>query len=114
MRLLVRVLGLVALVASSASAHIDSAVRPVADHHTHLQSVAMWHLFNERLPVVSLPAGIDSVLRSFERNWQASDNKTALAAQFTATGLFQYADDWLRGPSAIRMMLLGSGGSLRL
>ena len=114
MRLLVRVLGLVALVASSASAQIDSAVRPVADHHTHLQSVAMWHLFNERLPVVSLPAGIDSVLRSFERNWQASDNKTALAAQFTATGLFQYADDWLRGPSAIRMMLLGSGGSLRL
>lgn len=73
----------------------------------------MWHLFNERLPVVSLPADIDSVLRSFERNWQAPDNKMALAAQFTASGLFQYADDWLRGASAIRMMLLGSGGALR-
>jgi predicted TIM-barrel fold metal-dependent hydrolase len=86
----------------------------VADHHTHLQSVALWHLVNERLPVVSLPADLDSVLRSFERNWQAPDNKTALAAQFTASGLFQYADDWIRGPTAIRMMLVGRGGPLRL
>lgn len=89
-------------------------MRPAADHHTHLQSVAVWRLFNERLPVVPLPADLEDVLRSFERNWQARDNKTALAEQFTDSGLFQYADDWLRGRPAIRMMLLGSGGPLRL
>jgi predicted TIM-barrel fold metal-dependent hydrolase len=114
LRILLRSLSVLALIAPPASAQLDSAVRPVADHHTHLQSLAVWHLFNERLPVVSLPADIDDVLRSFERNWQAPDNKMALAAQFTDSGLFQYADDWLRGRPSIRMMLLGSGGPLRL
>ena len=109
-----RSLNVLALIAAPASAQLDSALRPVADHHTHLQSRAMWQLFNERLAVVSLPADIDGVLRSFERNWQAPDNKMALASQFTDSGLFQYADDWLKGRNAIRMMLLGSGGSLRL
>jgi predicted TIM-barrel fold metal-dependent hydrolase len=86
----------------------------VADHHGHLQSVAIWQLFNERLPVVRLPSDLDQLLRDFERNWQAPDNKTALAEQFTDSGVFQYADDWLRGRPTIRVMLLGSGGALRL
>ena len=54
------------------------------------------------------------MLRDFERNWQLPDNKMALANQFTDSGMFQYADDWLRGRPAIRMMLLGHGGALRL
>ncbi len=83
--------------------------RPVADHHAHLRSIANWQLVNERLPVVKLPGDLDQLLRDFERNWQASDNKTALAAQFTDSGLFQMRDDWLRGRAAIRMMLVGSG-----
>jgi predicted TIM-barrel fold metal-dependent hydrolase len=114
LRILFRSIGAAALIASPASAQLDSVVRPVADHHTHLQSVAVWRLFNERLPIVSLPTDIEDVVRSFERNWRAGDNKTALAEQFTDSGLFQYADDWLRGRPAIRMMLLGSGGPLRL
>jgi hypothetical protein len=102
------------LFALQASAQSGQGPRPLADHHTHLQSVALWRLFNERLPTVALPADLDELLRAFERNWRAADNKTALANQFTDSGLFQYADDWLRGRAAIRMMLVGSGGPLRL
>ena len=102
------------LVATEALAQGAGVPRPVADHHGHLQSVAVWQLFNERLPVVTLPPDLDRLLRDFERNWQAPDNKTALAEQFTDSGVFQYADDWLRGRPAIRMMLLGSGGALGL
>lgn len=110
-----RVLAAVAvLVAGRVFAQPAGLPRPVADHHGHLQSVAVWELFNERLPVVSLPRDLDQLLRDFERNWQLSDNKMALANQFTDSGMFQYADDWLRGRPAIRMMLLGQGGALRL
>src|SRR5688500_1513568 len=109
-----RLAAIAVLVATRALAQGDGVPRPVADHHGHLQSVAVWQLFNERLPVVRLPSDLDQLLRDFERNWQAPDNKTALAEQFTDSGLFQYADDWLRGRPAIRMMLLGSGGALGL
>jgi predicted TIM-barrel fold metal-dependent hydrolase len=109
-----RLVAIAVLVATEALAQRPGGPRPVADHHGHLQSVAVWQLFNERLPVVKLPPDLDQLLRDFERNWQAPDNKTALAEQFTDSGLFQYADDWLRGRPAIRMMLLGSGGALRL
>jgi len=112
-----RTRGLVAiavLVAKQMVAQPAGLPRPVADHHGHLQSVAVWQLFNERLPLVTLPNDLDQLLRDFERNWQLPDNKMALANQFTDSGMFQYADDWLRGRPAIRMMLLGHGGALRL
>jgi len=88
--------------------------RPVADHHGHLQSSAVWRLFNGQLPVAPLPADLDQVLRGFERGWQARDNKITLAELFTDDGLFQWGDDWLRGRPAIRMMLLGNSGPLRM
>src|ERR1043165_9807089 len=115
MTLRVPSLGAIAiLVALQASAQSNPGLRPLADHHAHLNSVAFWRLLNERLPTVALPPDLDELLRAFERNWRAPDNKTALANQFTDSGLFQYADDWLRGRAAIRMMLVGSGGPLRL
>lgn len=92
----------------------DATLRPVADHHIHLQSRAIWQLFHEVLPTVALPADLDSVLRGFERGWLAADNKTALAALFTEDGIFQWADDWVRGRAAIRISLLGKGGPLRM
>jgi predicted TIM-barrel fold metal-dependent hydrolase len=103
----------IASTTSSLGAQADT-IRPVADHHGHLQSMAVWHLFNEQLPITALPAELDRMLRDFERGWQAPDNKIALADLFTDEGLFQYGDDWLRGRPAIRMMLLGRGGPLRL
>lgn len=110
-----RVLAAVAvLVAGQVFAQPAGLPRPGADHHSHLSSVAVWELVNERLPVVTLPSDLDQLLRDFERNWQLPDSKMALANQFTDSGLFQYADDWLRGRPAIRMMLLGNGGPLRL
>jgi predicted TIM-barrel fold metal-dependent hydrolase len=109
-----RLASIAVLIATQAVAQTQSVPRPGADHHAHLRSIANWQLVNERLPVVKLPGDLDQLLRDFERNWQAPDNKTALAAQFTDSGLFQYADDWLRGRAAIRMMLVGSGGPLRL
>ena len=105
---------LVAAVSSVTPLYARVQVHPAADHHGHLQSVAVWHLFNERLPTASVPEDLDRLLREFERAWQAQDNKTALAELFTEDGLFQYGDDWLRGRAAIRMMLLGNGGPLRL
>lgn len=92
----------------------QATLRPVADHHAHLQSLAMWHLFNDPLPTVQLPADLDRVLRDFERGWEAADNKAALSTLFTDDGIFQAADDWAQGPLAIRIALLGRGGSLRL
>jgi predicted TIM-barrel fold metal-dependent hydrolase len=109
-----RLAAIAVLIATRVLAQSEGVPRPVADHHAHLQSIAVWQLFNKRLPVVKLPGELDQLLRDFERNWQAPDNKTALAAQFTDSGLFQYADDWLRGRAAIRMMLVGSGGALKL
>src|SRR4051812_43195010 len=71
------------LFALQASAQSNQGPRPLADHHTHLQSVALWRLVNERLPTVALPTDLDELLRAFERNWPAADNKTALANQFS-------------------------------
>ena len=109
-----RLAAIAVLIATNVHAQSEGLPRPVADHHAHLRSVANWQLVNERLPVVKLPGDLDQLLRDFERNWQAPDNKIALAAQFTDSGLFQYADDWLRGRAAIRMMLVGSAGALKL
>ena len=95
-------------------AQTESALRPVADHHVHLQSLAVWHLFNDPLPFVTLPADLDRVLREFERAWPARDNKIALSELFTDDGIFRYADDWVRGRPAIRMMLVGEATPLRM
>jgi len=92
----------------------ERTIRPVADHHAHLQSRAVWPLFHGVLPFLVLPADLDGVLRDFEHGWQAADNRAALSALFTADGVLQWGDDWLRGPAAIRIALLGVGGSLRL
>jgi predicted TIM-barrel fold metal-dependent hydrolase len=105
---------LVAAASSVAPLYARVQVHPAADHHGHLQSVAVWHLFNEQLPIVSVPGDFDRLLREFERGWHAPDNKAALADLFIEDGLFHYGDDWLRGRAAIRMMLLGHGGPLRL
>ena len=43
------------LVAKQTVAQPAGLPRPVADHHAHLQSVAVWQLFNERLPLVNPP-----------------------------------------------------------
>src|SRR4051812_2910618 len=74
------------LVAKQIVAQPAGLPRPVADHHTHLGSVAVWELVNERLPVVTLPRDLDQLLRDFERNWELPDNKMALANQFTDSG----------------------------
>lgn len=95
-------------------AQADGDIRPVADHHGHLQSIAAWQLFNAQVPIAALPPDLDQLLRGFERGWQARDNKLALAELFAEDGLFQWGDDWLRGRPAIRMMLLGRNGPLRL
>jgi predicted TIM-barrel fold metal-dependent hydrolase len=95
------------------SAQPDTALRPVADHHAHLQSRASWWLFHESLPVVAIPDDIDRLLRAFERGWQSLD-KSNIAALFTEDGMMQWADDWARGRRAIRIALLGKSGALRL
>jgi predicted TIM-barrel fold metal-dependent hydrolase len=101
-------------VAFSLNAQSPESFRPAADHHGHLQSVAVWELFNAQLPVVTPPADIDRVLHTFEQGWQAADNKVTLSELFTDDGLMQWGDDWIRGRNAIRMMLLGKVGALRL
>jgi predicted TIM-barrel fold metal-dependent hydrolase len=104
----------VACAAQPLRGQAELPLRPVADHHAHLQSKAIWLLFHEELPIIALPADLDSLLSAFEQGWRAGDNKTALAALFTEDGIFQYADDWIRGRPAIRMFLLGRGEPLRL
>jgi predicted TIM-barrel fold metal-dependent hydrolase len=95
------------------SAQSDSALRPVADHHAHLQSRAAWWLFHGVLPVVSLPAGLDHVLRAFESGWLSRD-KSEIAALFSENGMLRWDDDWARGRRAIRIALLGKVGPLKL
>jgi uncharacterized protein len=94
-------------------AQTEPTLRPIADHHAHLQSRAAWDLFHETLPVVTLPATLDRVLRDFERGWWSLD-KSGFAALFTDDGLMQWGDDWARGPRAIRVALLGKAGGLRM
>jgi predicted TIM-barrel fold metal-dependent hydrolase len=107
-------LALVILTSSTLRGQSDTAPRPVADHHVHLQSLAMWRLFNGALPVITPPEEIDRLLRDFERGWRTTDNKVALAEVFTDDGLLQWGDDWARGGAAIRINLLGRAGGLRL
>jgi len=90
-----------------------SALRPVADHHAHLQSKAAWQLFHEVLPTVTPPPEVARVLTDFERGWQSLD-KSFFAALFTEEGLLQWGDDWARGRRAIRNALLGKAGGLRM
>ena len=89
-------------------------VRPIADHHVHLQSRADWALLHEQLPFITLRPDLDRVLREFEHGWQAGDNKIALSQLFAEDGIFQWADDWIQGRLAIRMMLVGRAGGLRM
>jgi predicted TIM-barrel fold metal-dependent hydrolase len=99
---------------NSASAQSKVPLQPAADHHAHLQSRAVWPLFHPELPVIQVPADLDRLLRAFENGWQASDNKLVLSSLFTADGVLQWADDWVQGPAAIRVVLLGEGGGRRL
>ena len=103
----------VSLVTEPLGAQTDAALRPVADHHAHLQSLTAWGLFHETLPVVTLPADVDRVLRAFEHGWQSLD-KSEIASIFTEDGMLQWADDWARGRRSIRIALLGKVGGLRL
>jgi predicted TIM-barrel fold metal-dependent hydrolase len=96
-----------------AGAQAQAPSHPIADHHVHLQSRATWDLFHETLPVVTLPPVVDRVLRDFEAGWGSAD-KSNIAALFTNDGVLQWADDWARGPRAIRIALLGKGGGLRM
>ena len=120
MRLFSRYVGLALLEVALARAgqplraQAAPALRPIADHHVHLQSRADWELFNAQLPFVTLPADLDGVLREFEHGWQAADNKIALSEVFTEDGILQWGDDWIRGRPAIRMMLVGRSGGLRM
>jgi predicted TIM-barrel fold metal-dependent hydrolase len=93
--------------------HSQLPLRPIADHHAHLQSRAAWALFHATLPVVALPPALDRVLRDFERGWRSPD-KSQLAALFTDDGMLQWGDDWARGPRSIRIALLGKVGGLSM
>jgi hypothetical protein len=72
----------VTLATQSLGAETEAALRPIADHHAHLQSRAAWDLFHQTLPVVTLPAILDRVLRDFESGWRSPD-KSKIAALFT-------------------------------
>ena len=66
------------------------------------------------LPSVSLPPGLDRVLRDYERHWQAR-NPEALADQFVADGFVLQAGRLpVRGRAAIIEAYRGSGGPLAL
>jgi hypothetical protein len=74
------------LVSKALDAQTDESLRPVADHHAHLQSLTAWGLFHETLPVVTPPADVDRVLRAFEHGGQSLD-KSEIASLFTKDGM---------------------------
>lgn len=67
------------------------------------------------LSAIELPAGLDRVLRDYERAWRAAD-AAALAALFAVDGLvLQNGRPPVRGRAAVEAAYAGQGGSpLRL
>jgi uncharacterized protein len=111
-----------ALAACGAAAQVpvDSArgssqivLAPVADHHVHLRSLAVNALFTDGLPVIDVPADVQTLLREFETHWRGRDAR-AFAALFTADGVMQVEGGWRLGPGAIHIARLGAGGNIRL
>ena len=86
---------------------------PVADHHVHLRSLALNALFTDGLPVIDVPADVQTLLREFETHWRARD-PGAFAALFTADGVMQVEGGWRLGPGAIHIARLGAGGTVQL
>lgn len=65
------------------------------------------------LPLVTLPAELDRVLRDYERAWRAGDG-AGLATLFTPDGFVPTRSGWLRGTSAIAQRYANASGPLRL
>lgn len=66
-----------------------------------------------RLPSIALPAGLERVLRDYERAWAVGD-EAALAALFTDDGFIPDAAGWVRGRDRIRQQYADSRGPLVL
>jgi len=114
MRLVRTIYAVLALAVSGAAAQVPQIVpAPVADHHVHLRSLAVNALFTDGLPVIDVPADVQTLLREFETHWRARDAR-AFAALFTADGVMQVEGGWRLGPGAIHIARLGAGGNIRL
>jgi ketosteroid isomerase-like protein len=64
-------------------------------------------------PSITLPAELDRVLRDYERNWKAGDEK-ALANLFTEDGFVPTGQGWVRGRAGIEDVYGSAGGGLQL
>jgi ketosteroid isomerase-like protein len=64
-------------------------------------------------PSITLPAELDRVLRDYERNWKAGDEK-ALANLFTEDGFVPTGQGWVRGRAGIEEVYGSAGGGLQL
>jgi uncharacterized protein (TIGR02246 family) len=62
---------------------------------------------------MTLPVGLDRVLRDYEDAWRAGDEE-ALAALFTPDGFVRAAGGWIRGTRAIEAHHANAAGDLRL
>ncbi|HEX8907120.1 MAG TPA: amidohydrolase family protein [Longimicrobiaceae bacterium] len=84
-----------------APAALPASVVPVADHHSHLRSLALARLDGTTpLPAVQLPADLEAFLRERERAWNDS---AALKKLYTDDALRLDVDEpnWIRGGAAV-------------
>jgi predicted TIM-barrel fold metal-dependent hydrolase len=93
------------MAAQPAAAPAQKPTAPVADHHTHLLSVAGAKLVNDPpLPAVELPEDLTRLLRDLEKGW---NDKSALTDLFTDDSLlFDFRERlWIRGRDEVTTYL---------
>jgi predicted TIM-barrel fold metal-dependent hydrolase len=100
-------LALAALAALPAAPSGPKPAVPLADHHTHLLSVAAAKLVNDPpLPAIELPEDLALLLREREKGW---NDKPALTGLFTEGSLvLDFREPhWIHGRDAVTTYLAG-------